>query len=146
MNAPSPGILASAIRNEFYDTQLKYLEALGEALRIEYETIVNAGFVLQVDAPDLALERHVTYRDQPVSAFIAFVEDVITVINRALRNVPRERVRLHVCWGNSSRRTTRTCPCLRSCQQSKWQRSEGSFCRSRTAATLMNTAVSRSRR
>ena len=101
MNAPSPGILASAIRNEFYDTQLKYLEALGEALRIEYETIVNTGFVLQVDAPDLALERHVTYRDQPVSAFIAFVEDVITVINRALRNVPRERVRLHVCWGNS---------------------------------------------
>jgi 5-methyltetrahydropteroyltriglutamate--homocysteine methyltransferase len=101
MNAPSPGILASAIQNEFYDTELKYLEALGEALRVEYEAIVQSGFVLQVDAPDLALERHVTYKDKPLAAFIAFVENVVSVINRALRNVPRDRVRLHVCWGNS---------------------------------------------
>jgi 5-methyltetrahydropteroyltriglutamate--homocysteine methyltransferase len=101
MNAPSPGIVAAAVRNEHYDTELKYLEALGEALRIEYETIVNSGFVLQVDAPDLALERHITFKDKPVSAFVGFVENVVSVINEALRNVPRDRVRLHVCWGNS---------------------------------------------
>jgi 5-methyltetrahydropteroyltriglutamate--homocysteine methyltransferase len=101
MNAPSPGIVAAAVRNEHYDTELKYLEALGEALRIEYETIVNNGFVLQVDAPDLALERHITFKDKPVSAFVGFVENVVSVINQALKNVPRERVRLHVCWGNS---------------------------------------------
>jgi 5-methyltetrahydropteroyltriglutamate--homocysteine methyltransferase len=101
MNAPSPGIVAAAVRNEHYDTELKYLEALGEALRIEYETIVNSGFVLQVDAPDLALERHITFKDKPVSAFVGFVENVVSVINQALKNVPRDRVRLHVCWGNS---------------------------------------------
>jgi 5-methyltetrahydropteroyltriglutamate--homocysteine methyltransferase len=101
MNAPSPGIVAAAVRNEHYDTELKYLEALGEALRIEYETIVNSGFVLQVDAPDLALERHITFKNKPVSAFVGFVENVVSVINQALKNVPRDRVRLHVCWGNS---------------------------------------------
>jgi 5-methyltetrahydropteroyltriglutamate--homocysteine methyltransferase len=101
MNAPSPGILASAIRNDYYESDLKYLEALGEALRIEYEAIVNSGFLLQVDAPDLALERHITFKDKPVSTFVGFVENVVGVINRALENVPRDRVRLHVCWGNS---------------------------------------------
>jgi 5-methyltetrahydropteroyltriglutamate--homocysteine methyltransferase len=101
MNAPSPGIVAAAVRNQHYDTERKYLEALGEALRVEYETIVRSGFVLQIDAPDLALERHVSYKDQPLSNFLAFVEDVVSVINNALRNIPRERVRMHVCWGNS---------------------------------------------
>jgi 5-methyltetrahydropteroyltriglutamate--homocysteine methyltransferase len=101
MNAPSPGILASAIRNDYCESDLKYLEALGEALRIEYEAIVNSGFLLQVDAPDLALERHITFKDKPVSTFVGFVENVVGVINRALENVPRDRVRLHVCWGNS---------------------------------------------
>jgi 5-methyltetrahydropteroyltriglutamate--homocysteine methyltransferase len=101
LNAPSPGIVAAAVRNQHYDTDRKYLEALGEALRIEYEEIVRSGFVLQIDAPDLALERHVSYKDQPVSKFLGFVEDVIAVINAALRNIPRDRVRIHVCWGNS---------------------------------------------
>lgn len=101
MNAPSPGIVAAAVRNQHYDTERRYLEALGEALRIEYEAIVKSGFVLQIDAPDLALERHVSYKDRPLSDFLAFVEDVVAVINGALRNIPRERVRLHVCWGNS---------------------------------------------
>ena len=64
MNAPSPGIVAAAIKNQHYDTELKYLQALGEALRIEYETIVRAGFVLQIDAPDLALERHISFQGQ----------------------------------------------------------------------------------
>jgi 5-methyltetrahydropteroyltriglutamate--homocysteine methyltransferase len=101
MNAPSPGILATAVRNEHYDSPAAYLAALGRALQVEYEAIVNAGFVLQIDAPDLALERHITYKDEPVAVFVDFVEQVVATINRALVNVPRDRVRLHVCWGNS---------------------------------------------
>jgi 5-methyltetrahydropteroyltriglutamate--homocysteine methyltransferase len=101
MCAPSPGIVAMAVRNEHYDTLEGYLAALGTALKVEYEAIVRHGFLLQIDAPDLALERHITYKDQPVSAFVQFVEQVVAAINRAIANVPRERVRLHVCWGNS---------------------------------------------
>jgi len=101
MNAPSPGIVAAAIKNQHYDTELKYLQALGNALQIEYETIVRAGFILQIDAPDLALERHISFKDKPLSIFLEFVENVVAVINGALKNIPPDRVRLHVCWGNS---------------------------------------------
>ncbi|MBX9824065.1 MAG: cobalamin-independent methionine synthase II family protein [Xanthobacteraceae bacterium] len=101
MNAPSPGILAAAIRNQHYDTELKYLEALAEALRVEYEAIVRSGFVLQIDAPDLALERHISFKDKPLPVFVEFVDNVVAVINNALRNIPPDRVRLHICWGNS---------------------------------------------
>jgi 5-methyltetrahydropteroyltriglutamate--homocysteine methyltransferase len=101
MNAPSPGIVAAAIQNRHYDTQERYLQALAEALRVEYQAIVQAGFLLQIDAPDLALERHISYKDQPVSRFVGFVESVVEAINRAVRDLPRERIRLHVCWGNS---------------------------------------------
>jgi 5-methyltetrahydropteroyltriglutamate--homocysteine methyltransferase len=101
MSAPSPGILATAVRNEHYDTLANYLAALGAALQVEYEAIVDNGLLLQIDAPDLALERHITFKDRPVADFVEFVEAVVAVINRALARVPRERVRLHVCWGNS---------------------------------------------
>jgi 5-methyltetrahydropteroyltriglutamate--homocysteine methyltransferase len=101
MSAPSPGIVAAAVRNEHYDTFSAYLAALGRALKVEYEVIVKNGLLLQIDAPDLALERHITYKDQPVSVFVGFVEEVVATINSALENVPRDRVRLHVCWGNS---------------------------------------------
>jgi 5-methyltetrahydropteroyltriglutamate--homocysteine methyltransferase len=101
MSSPSPGIVASALKNEYYDTLEDYLDALGKALQVEYETIVEHGFILQIDAPDLAMERHVTYKDEPLSVFLEFVELVVAVINRSLINVPRDRVRLHVCWGNS---------------------------------------------
>ena len=98
--APSPGIIAAAMLNAFYDSEQAYLDALGEALRVEYETIVRHGYLLQIDAPDLAMERHITYQDRPLSDFLAFVERVIGTLNRALVNIPRDRVRLHVCWGN----------------------------------------------
>lgn len=101
MSAPSPGILATAIKNEHYDTEAAYLAALGAAVRHEYEAIVRHGFVLQVDAPDLALERHITFKDKPLPVFLDFVAQVVATINDALANVPRDRVRLHVCWGNS---------------------------------------------
>jgi 5-methyltetrahydropteroyltriglutamate--homocysteine methyltransferase len=98
--APSPGIIASIVQNEHYDTFERYLGALAQALRIEYETIVANGFLLQLDCPDLALERHTSYRDRPLADFIDFVEMVVAALNAALVNVPRDRVRLHVCWGN----------------------------------------------
>jgi 5-methyltetrahydropteroyltriglutamate--homocysteine methyltransferase len=100
LTAPSPGIIATALLNEYYDTEDAYLAALGEALRVEYEAIVGHGFLLQIDAPDLALERHVSYQDRPTADFIDFVERVVATINRALRNIPPEKVRLHACWGN----------------------------------------------
>jgi 5-methyltetrahydropteroyltriglutamate--homocysteine methyltransferase len=100
LTAPSPGIIAAAMRNQYYDTDAAYLAALGEALRVEYEAIVGHGFLLQIDAPDLALERHVSYQDRPLSNFLDFVNAVVDTINDALRNVPRDRVRLHACWGN----------------------------------------------
>src|SRR5919106_1582589 len=72
MNAPSPGMLAVTVKNRHYDTELRYLEALGDALRVEYRAIVRAGFVLQIDAPDLALERHISFKDKPVREFVGF--------------------------------------------------------------------------
>ncbi len=101
MSAPSPGILATAVRNEHYDSMASYLAALGRALQVEYEAIVRNGLLLQIDAPDLALERHITWKEKPTAAFVAFVEQVVATINQALANLPRDRVRLHVCWGNS---------------------------------------------
>jgi 5-methyltetrahydropteroyltriglutamate--homocysteine methyltransferase len=100
LTAPSPGIVAAIAENEHYATQEAHLEALGRALAHEYEAIVGRGFVLQVDAPDLALERHASYRYRPLADFLDFCELVIATINTGLRKVPRDRVRLHVCWGN----------------------------------------------
>jgi len=100
LTAPSPGIIAGAMKNEHYATESAYLDDLGMALREEYEAIVDAGFLLQLDCPDLALERHLSYQDQPLSDFLGFVERVVATINAALVNIPREAVRLHVCWGN----------------------------------------------
>ncbi len=100
MTAPSPGIIAAAMKNEFYDSDDTYLAAVGAALKIEYEAIVKSGFLLQLDCPDLALERHLTYNERPLADFLGFVERVVETINQAIANVPRDRVRLHVCWGN----------------------------------------------
>lgn len=74
-----------------------------EALSVEYETIVEHGLILQIDAPDLAEERHVTYASRPLKDFREYVELIIAGINRALETIPRGRVRRHVCWGNYAR-------------------------------------------
>src|SRR5579862_4558574 len=100
LTAPSPGIIAAAMKNEYYDTFDAYLAAVAAAVQVEYEAIVKAGFLLQLDCPDLALERHLTYNDRPLSDFLGFVEQVVDAINKAIVNVPRDQVRLHVCWGN----------------------------------------------
>jgi 5-methyltetrahydropteroyltriglutamate--homocysteine methyltransferase len=98
--APSPGIIVGAMKNEFYDTEDAYLDAVATALQVEYEAIVKSGYLLQLDCPDLALERHLSFNDRPLADFLDFVERVIAAINKAIVNVPRDRVRLHVCWGN----------------------------------------------
>ncbi len=100
LTAPSPGIVAAALRNDYYPDETAYLDALGAALRVEYEAIVAHGFLLQLDCPDLAMERHFSYQDRSTGDFLGFVERVVTTINTALTNIPRDRVRLHVCWGN----------------------------------------------
>jgi 5-methyltetrahydropteroyltriglutamate--homocysteine methyltransferase len=100
VTAPSPGIVAAAVRNEYYDTDEAYLSALGRALQVEYEAIVRHGFLLQIDCPDLALERHISFQNRPLSEFLQFVEMVVATINEAIRDIPRDRMRAHVCWGN----------------------------------------------
>jgi 5-methyltetrahydropteroyltriglutamate--homocysteine methyltransferase len=100
LTAPSPGIIASIVQNEHYDTFERYVDALAVALQEEYEAIVRNGFLLQLDCPDLALERHTSYRDRPLAEFVAFMELVVAAINKAVANIPRDKIRLHVCWGN----------------------------------------------
>jgi 5-methyltetrahydropteroyltriglutamate--homocysteine methyltransferase len=100
VSAPSPGIIAAAMQNEYYADLEAYTHAVAEALRTEYAAITAAGFILQVDAPDLALERHTLFQDKPLEDFLVFVRMVVAAINKSLTGIPREQVRLHVCWGN----------------------------------------------
>jgi 5-methyltetrahydropteroyltriglutamate--homocysteine methyltransferase len=100
VSAPSPGIVAAAMGNKFYESMADYITALGKALAVEYRAILDAGFTLQIDAPDLALERHTLFQDKPLGEFLAFSRLVVESLNANLADAPRERVRLHVCWGN----------------------------------------------
>jgi 5-methyltetrahydropteroyltriglutamate--homocysteine methyltransferase len=100
LNAASPGVVALFQPNDFYRTQDEYLQALAEALRVEYEAIAQAGLLVQIDAPDLGMGRHTMYRDRTVEEFVSLAAMHVEVLNHALRNVSPERVRLHICWGN----------------------------------------------
>ena len=100
LTAPSPGIIACAMENDHYARLEDYVFALAEAMRVEYEHIVAQGFLLQLDCPDLAMERHTLFADRPLAEFLGFVDLTIAAINRALGKIPRDRVRMHVCWGN----------------------------------------------
>ena len=100
MTACSPGIVASAMENRHYGSREEYVRAVAEALRTEYRTIVDRGLLLQIDAPDLALERHTLFADRPLPEFLAWVELVIDAINTSLEGIDPASVRLHVCWGN----------------------------------------------
>jgi 5-methyltetrahydropteroyltriglutamate--homocysteine methyltransferase len=100
MNAASPGVIALFQPNDFYRTQDAYLEALADAMRVEYEAIVSRGILLQIDAPDLAMGRHTMYRDRSVDEFLRLAARHIEVLNHALSAIPPDRVRMHVCWGN----------------------------------------------
>lgn len=100
LNAASPGVIALFQPNDHYRSQDDYLEAVADAMRMEYEAIAGAGLLVQIDAPDLAMGRHTMYRDRSVPEFLNRAARHIEVLNHALRNVPAERVRMHVCWGN----------------------------------------------
>jgi 5-methyltetrahydropteroyltriglutamate--homocysteine methyltransferase len=100
MNAASPGVVALFQPNDFYKTQDEYLEAIAEGMRAEYEGIVAAGIVLQIDAPDLGMGRHTMYKHRSTEDFLGLAARHVEVLNHALRNVPADRVRMHVCWGN----------------------------------------------
>ena len=100
MNAASPGVIALFQPNEYYPSQDAYLEALAEAMRPEYEAIVAAGLYLQLDSPDLGLGRHMMYKDRSDTEYLTLIGGHVEALNHALRNVPADRVRMHVCWGN----------------------------------------------
>ena len=100
MNAASPGVIALFQPNEYYATQDEYLEALAEAMRPEYEAIVEAGLLLQLDSPDLGVGRHMMYKDKSDADYLQLAAVHVEALNHALRNVPADRVRMHVCWGN----------------------------------------------
>jgi 5-methyltetrahydropteroyltriglutamate--homocysteine methyltransferase len=100
MTAASPGLVPVFQVNQHYPTHEAYVEAVAAAMQEEYEAIVAAGFVLQLDAPDLAMARHTSFQDLSEADFLKRAAFHVEVLNHALRNVPAERSRIHICWGN----------------------------------------------
>jgi 5-methyltetrahydropteroyltriglutamate--homocysteine methyltransferase len=100
MNAPSPGIVANFQPSDYHASHEAYLADLAEALSYEYEQIVASGLILQVDAPDLALGRHLMFKKLDDDAFVKQCALQVEAINHGLRRVPADRVRMHICWGN----------------------------------------------
>jgi 5-methyltetrahydropteroyltriglutamate--homocysteine methyltransferase len=100
MNAASPGIMAHYMPNQYYPSQDAYLEALANAIKHEYDAIAGAGLLLQIDCPDLALGRHFRSAPSTVAEFRNEIARLVAVLNHALRDIPSERMRLHLCWGN----------------------------------------------
>jgi 5-methyltetrahydropteroyltriglutamate--homocysteine methyltransferase len=100
INTASPGTIALFQPNDFYPTQDAYLEAVAEGMRAEYEGLAQSGLLLQIDAPDMAMGRHTMYRSRSTGEFISLAARHVEVLNHALRFVPADRVRMHVCWGN----------------------------------------------
>lgn len=100
MNAASPGVISLFLQNDFYPTRDAYLAALADAMKAEYETIVGAGLDLQLDCPDLALSRHMLFADLSDAEFVKIADAHVEALNHALSDVPAEKVRVHICWGN----------------------------------------------
>ena len=100
MNAASPGVISLFLQNDFYKTREEYLSALADAMKTEYETIVESGLDLQLDCPDLALSRHMLFNDLSDDEFLKVAASHVEALNYALKDVPEEKVRIHICWGN----------------------------------------------
>ena len=100
MNAASPGVISLFLQNDHYKTREAYLAALADAMRVEYETIVASGLDLQLDCPDLALSRHMLFQDLSDTEFLKVAASHVEALNHALENVPEDKVRIHICWGN----------------------------------------------
>ena len=100
MNAASPGVISVFQDNQHYRSDDAYLQALADVMKEEYEAIVDAGFILQIDCPDLAMGRHTTFRELSESEFLSHAAMQIEALNSALENIPADRSRMHICWGN----------------------------------------------
>jgi len=100
LSAASPGVISLFFHNGHYPSEEAYLYAIAEAMRQEYEAVANAGFILQIDCPDLAMGRHIQYADLSVAEFRNKARLHIEVLNHAVANIPADRLRLHLCWGN----------------------------------------------
>ena len=100
MNAASPGVIAVFQPDQHYKSHTRYLEALSLAMRDEYQAIVAAGFILQIDCPDLAMGRHITFKHESDDTFLRHAGEQVEALNAALEGIPAERMRLHLCWGN----------------------------------------------
>lgn len=100
MTAPSPGIISTTMLNAYYPSQEAYLMAIAREMRNEYLAIHRAGLILQIDSPDLAMDRAMFYRDLSDKDFVAAIEVHIAALNKAIEGIPKDRVRLHCCWGN----------------------------------------------
>ncbi|MDC0738662.1 cobalamin-independent methionine synthase II family protein [Cognatishimia sp. SS12] len=100
MNAASPGVISLFLQNDFYKNREAYLAALADAMKDEYETIVASGLHLQLDCPDLALSRHMLFNDLSDAEFLKIANMHVEALNHALQNVPEDKVRVHICWGN----------------------------------------------
>jgi len=100
MTAASPGVVSMFLGNTFYKTEEEFLWAVAEAMKPEYEAIVRAGYILQLDCPDLAMTRHREFADRPVEEFRDYARRHIEVLNAATASVPADRLRVHLCWGN----------------------------------------------
>nr|UKS50398.1 B12-independent methionine synthase 1 isoform 3 [Karenia brevis] len=99
-SSPSPGTLANFFDDDYFNDHTKYVEALAKAMKSEYDAIYKAGFVLQVDCPDLAMGRHTRFKDCTLEQFREAAKTHVRVMNEALADIPAERTRIHVCWGN----------------------------------------------
>ncbi len=100
MNAASPGVISLFLQNDYYKTREAYLAALADAMKAEYETIVASGLDLQLDCPDLALSRHMLFNDLSDAEFVKIANMHVEALNHALSDIPQEKVRIHICWGN----------------------------------------------
>ena len=100
MNSASPGVISLFLSNSYYSSRNEYLDAIASAMQEEYETIVNAGIQLQLDCPDLALSRHMTFKNESDDDFIKIAAHNMEILNESLKNIPSNKLRLHVCWGN----------------------------------------------
>ena len=100
MNSASPGVIAVFQPNNYYPSHEKYLEALANAMSTEYEAIAAAGLDLQIDAPDLGMGRHIRFRDATEDEFLRNANMQVEALNHALRNIPANKIRMHICWGN----------------------------------------------
>ena len=101
MTSPSPGQIARYLKNNYYPTDEAYIFALADVMRREYRAIVEAGFILQLDCPDLAMLRHMVYLDLPLADYRKIIATNVAALNHAVRDLPPDRMRMHVCWGST---------------------------------------------